>query len=465
MSRALSDDTIIAFLQPSSHSTLSILLCNSFKIVTKSTLILVVKHLTKNYNLNNFYRAHIIVQNHEYRVSKIFIHASYNQPKFANDIAIIELDPDGNVNDNSRRINNAICLEMSTTNAFKSTIALVKSASSALKYGKIEFISDNQCSLYFEQQQFTDLMAGQFCANIQANETEQRHSQFIGAVVLQSNNRRQYALKGFTSTAIRTEQAFDESRPYIFTELDHHLSWIRAAIGDIIDPSFSASSSPSDECQLSNTVGRCVKQEQCTLYRNAPRPLSRRQEAYLEQIKCNNGDDYDEGICCPIKYINQTQPSSASNEIDPKFRSRRGANLLDVQHCGQQPLSKRIIGGKEAGFNEFPWFGLIKYRVGRVDKFTCGSSLISSRYVLTCAHCITNLPHGFRVVAIRLGEYDMRTNPDCDPNDINNCNLPVQDIEVEKLIPHADYNNPRYNNDIGLVRLAREPDTSGGEME
>lgn len=363
------------------------------------------------------------------------------------------------------RINNAICLEMSTTNAFKSTIVLVKSASSALKYGKIEFISDNQCSSYFEQQQFTDLTAGQFCANIQANETE--HSPFIGSVVLQSNNRRQYALKGFTSTAIRTEQAFDESRPYIFTELDHHLSWIQAAIGDIIEPSISASSSSDEllkECQLSNTIGRCVEQEHCTLYRNAPRPLSRQQEAYLEQIKCSNGGDYEEGICCPLKYINQTNSSSALNEIDEKYRFRRGANLLDMKHCGQQPLSKRIIGGKVAGFNEFPWFGLIKYRVGRVDKFTCGSSLISSRYVLTCAHCITNLPHGFRVVAIRLGEYDMRTNPDCDPNDINNCNLPVQDIEVEKLIPHAGYNNPRYNNDIGLVRLAREPDTSEGEV-
>lgn len=350
---------------------------------------------------------------------------------------------------------------MSTTNAFKSTIVLVKSASSALKYGKIEFISDNQCSSYFEQQQFTDLTAGQFCANIQANETE--HSPFIGAVVLQSNNRRQYALKGFTATAIRTEQAFDESRPYIFTELDHHLSWIQAAIGDIIEPSISSSDDSLKECQLATSIGQCVEQEQCTLFQNAPRPLSRQQEAYLEQIKCSNEQE----ICCPLKYIIQTNSSSSSsilNEIDEKYRSRRGASLLDMQHCGQPPLTKRIIGGKVAGFNEFPWFGLIKYRVGRVDKFTCGSSLISSRYVLTCAHCITNLPHGFNVIAIRLGEYDMRTNPDCDPSDITTCNLPVQDIEVEKLIPHAGYNNPRYNNDIGLVKLAREPDTSGGKL-
>lgn len=435
-----------------------------------------------------YYRAHITLQNHEYKVSKIFIHASYNQPKFANDIAIIELDAD-NDSDNSMGINNAICLETSTTNAFKSTTTLImKRASSALKYGKIEFISDNQCSSFFDQQQFTDLTAGQFCANIQSNDTSPaEYSPFIGAVVLQSNNTRRYALKGFTSTSIRTQQAFDESRPYVFTDMEHHLSWIRSVIReDKIVPQTTTMASPSvssddglKECQLSSggdssssssnggTIGKCVNQEHCTLFRDAPRPLSTQQEAYLEQIKCNSDEDYDDEICCPLKYINQTEFSSSStmSEIDENFRFRRGAKLLDMQKCGRQTTSYRIVGGKKASLKEFPWFGLIKYRVGYVDKFTCGSSLISSRYVLTCAHCITNLPQPYRAIAIRLGEYDLRTNPDCSPKDFDDCNPPVQDIEIEKLIPHAQYNQPRYSNDIGLVRLAREPEMSvGGEI-
>lgn len=354
---------------------------------------------------------------------------------------------------------------MSTTNAFKSTLVLTKSETSALKYGKIEFISDNQCSSFFDQQQFTDLTAGQFCANIlsESDDTSTIHSRFIGAAVLQSNNRRRYSLKGFTSTSIRTEQAFDESRPYIFTDVQHHLPWIRAAIGVI------PKSSPSTmkDCQLSeNTDGQCVSQEQCTLYRDAPRPLSRQQEAYLEQIKCAYDEDYaDDGICCPLKYINLTETfssssrtntttSTTSNEIDETLRFRRGAKLLDLQQCGRQATATRIVGGKRAGLREFPWFGLVKYRIGSVDKFTCGSSLISSRYVLTCAHCITNLPHGYRVVAIRLGEYDVRTNPDCDPENFDDCNPPFLDMSVDELIPHEKYNNPRYSNDIGLVKLA-----------
>jgi hypothetical protein len=366
---------------------------------------------------------------------------------------------------------------MSATNAFKSTLVLTKSETSALKYGKIEFISENQCSSFFDQQQFTDLTAGQFCANIRSeNDASTIHSRFIGAAVLQSDNRRRYSLKGFTSTSIRTEQAFDESRPYIFTDVQHHLSWIRAAIGAIVPLSQSSSSSSSTpplpatakDCQLSeNTDGKCVTQEQCTLYRDAPRPLSRQQEAYLEQIKCTYEDeDYvDDGICCPLKYINLTASSSstaatAMNEIDETLRFRRGAKLLDLQQCGRQATATRIVGGKRAGLREFPWFGLVKYRIGSVDKFTCGSSLISSRYVLTCAHCITNLPHGYRVMAIRLGEFDIRTNPDCDPENFDDCNPPFVDMEVDELIPHEKYNNPRYSNDIGLVRLSNDVDMS-----
>lgn len=408
-----------------------------------------------------FFRSHVSLQNHEYRVSKIFIHASYNQPKFANDIAIIELDPDSA---DSEEINNAICLEMSTTNAPKSTLAIMKNARSSHQYGKIEFINDNNCSTFLSQQ-FTALTEGQFCANIQSNETEY-FTTFIGAVVLQSKNSHRYTLKAFTSAFIRREQALDENQSYVFTDVEHHLEWIRAAIGDITPSTASLSDEHVRDCPLTNSIGRCVSEEECSLYQNAPRPYTRQQEAFLEQIKCINDEDYEDGICCPLKYINQSKPTVSSNEIliDEKYKSRRGAKLFDMKRCGQQSIAPRIVGGKEAHLKEFPWYGLIKYRIGEYEKFTCGSSLISARYSLTCAHCITNLPHGYRVTAIRLGEYDLQTNPDCDPDNAFECNPPVQDIEVEQLIPHPKYNNPRYSNDIGLVRLAREPDMTEGEL-
>lgn len=416
-------------------------------------------------------RSHINIDEVEYGAAKLFVHADYNQPKFANDIAIIELD-----NDADRQINNAaLCLD--TSSAGKSTIALLKNEELAFRFGGISFIDDNQCNEFF-QQQFTVLTRGQFCANIHSNRTV--HSAFIGGIVLQfDNTKRQYSLKGFTSTAVRAEQAFDESRPYIFTDVEQQLSWINAVIG-----SSNNTTSSIDEfkpCQLPNdNDGQCVVLEQCNLYRDAPRPFSRQQESLLDQIKCStdshsNHTAEDDGICCPTKYINQTitittttttptETVSSKNEydfdLDVRFRERRGVELLSMDQCGKVDATRRIVGGRVADLKEFPWQALIKYKVGRVFKFKCGASLISARYTLTCAHCITQLPVGYEAVAVRLGEYDLRTNPDCKVTNDNTgeeeCNLPIQDVEIEQLIPHEQYNTPLYSNDIGLVRLARE---------
>ena len=57
--------------------------------------------------------------------------------------------------------------------------------------------------------------------------------------------------------------------------------------------------------------------------------------------------------------------------------------------------------------------------------------------------------------SIRLGEYDISTNPDCitDRNGHRLCADPVIDVEPEEVIVHHDYNKPTYQNDIALVRL------------
>lgn len=51
----------------------------------------------------------------------------------------------------------------------------------------------------------------------------------------------------------------------------------------------------------------------------------------------------------------------------------------------------RILGGQKTGLSEFPWMALLQYRKnnGRGFTFACGGALISKRYVLTAAHCVT----------------------------------------------------------------------------
>lgn len=293
------------------------------------------------------------IQETERSVSKIFIHASYNQPKFANDIAIIELDKE-----NGDEINDAVCMPESQPSEqhLKSTLAIVKRARDPLRFGKAQPISTSQCREFFNQQ-LNDLSPGQFCANVQSNGTT--FSPFIGAIVVESDGSRQYTFRGFTSTAVRTGQAFDESKPYIFTDLAHHMAWIRAAIGKelqskpalIVDPNYNLK-----PCQTSTYDGFCVKYHQCSIYRDAPPPLSQRHEEYLNTIRCFTSTDAnqnsvdEDGLCCVNKYIELDYNETI--DFDERFQFRRGAEVLDTKKCGQVDPTRRIVGEKNQNLKE-----------------------------------------------------------------------------------------------------------------
>lgn len=51
---------------------------------------------------------------------------------------------------------------------------------------------------------------------------------------------------------------------------------------------------------------------------------------------------------------------------------------------------------------------------------------------------------------IRLGDVDEEQDNEC--NDDGFC-LQEEDFEIDKIIVHPNYNNPRYANDIALIRL------------
>ncbi|KAB0800606.1 hypothetical protein PPYR_06346 [Photinus pyralis] len=146
-------------------------------------------------------------------------------------------------------------------------------------------------------------------------------------------------------------------------------------------------------------------------------------------------------VCCEVETSQPVNPDVQTSELLPA-----------PGVCGKI-LAPRIVGGKVARLDEFQWMALIEYSKPTGRGFHCGGALISDRYVLTAAHCIKNIPRGWRLVSVRLGEHNLQSDIDCEEY----CADPPQNVAVEESIPHELYDPKsihRYN-DVAVLRLQR----------
>ena len=116
------------------------------------------------------------------------------------------------------------------------------------------------------------------------------------------------------------------------------------------------------------------------------------------------------------------------------------------------PIQARIIGGEEVNPpGKYPWMlGVVAVSSSGSESFRCGATLITSRYALSASHCFfssgTDSNLGSSTISLKVGAHDID-------------NL-LKTVEVTDIIGHPDYDGNKFENDITVLRLAEDLDTS-----
>ncbi|XP_034247821.1 CLIP domain-containing serine protease 2-like [Thrips palmi] len=157
-------------------------------------------------------------------------------------------------------------------------------------------------------------------------------------------------------------------------------------------------------------------------------------------------------VCCPSPSVLEEPEEETDDATGRSLVTSQGLSLLPLTSCGRNPTAL-ITNGIEAQLGDFPWLALIKIYLNPQQYVVCGGSLISSRYVLTAAHCFDEETSARRVKVL-LGEHRRSVDPDCDDNDV--CAEKTQVFTAEKIIIHRQYSKSTFKNDIALIRLKKE---------
>uniref|UniRef100_A0A336MLD1 CSON002736 protein n=1 Tax=Culicoides sonorensis TaxID=179676 RepID=A0A336MLD1_CULSO len=147
----------------------------------------------------------------------------------------------------------------------------------------------------------------------------------------------------------------------------------------------------------------------------------------------------------PIVYhdFNATIPESFARH-NPYFIE--GNNT----YMGRSNRKGRVVGGEDGENGEWCWQVAL---INSLNQYLCGAALIGTQWVLTAAHCVTNIVRSGDAIYVRVGDYDL-TRKYGSPG--------AQTLRVATTYIHHNHNSQTLDNDIALLKLHGQAELRDG---
>lgn len=111
-------------------------------------------------------------------------------------------------------------------------------------------------------------------------------------------------------------------------------------------------------------------------------------------------------------------------------------NLFAFTVCGVRGRNNRIVGGTATLPNEYPWVAALwRMDIGRIY---CGAAVISSKHIITAAHCVNNFDR--TAIRVYLGGHNITD----DYTEIR---------RVKAIHQHEYFDIVSFDNDIAILEL------------
>lgn len=110
----------------------------------------------------------------------------------------------------------------------------------------------------------------------------------------------------------------------------------------------------------------------------------------------------------------------------------------------------RVVGGNDALPGEYCWQVAL---INSLNQYLCGGALIGTQWVLTAAHCVTNIVRSGDAIYVRVGDHDL-TSRYGSPG--------AQTLRVATTYIHHNHNSQTLDNDIALLKLQGQAELKPG---